>query len=223
MAEKVTFSGFWWNYCTERYNREYRRVLMELVEPNPEAAYLDLGCGDGKLATKVASHIGTKYIHGVDVNVPLVHAKGIKFRKRDLDKGLSWYDNVFNVVTASQIIEHVCDTDLLLKEIYRVLKPGGYADISTNNLAAAHWIILFLMGRQPPTACIGDEMYGTGKMHRRLFTMPGLVAAAKYFNFKIEQVVGTYYFPFPVPIARMMCKIDRRHATCVTIKARKPV
>ena len=199
---------------------------MELLELSPRAILLDLGCGDGELTTRVADRIGTIYAYGLDLSgkqLTKAQDKGIRTRVHDLDIKLPWDDNMFDVVTASQIIEHVADTDLLLKEIYRVLKPGGYTIISTNNLAAAHWIILFMLGKQPPTACVGDEMYGTGKMHRRLFTMPGLVTAIKYFGFEIEQVIGTYYFPLPVPIARMLCKIDSRHANCITVKARKSI
>ena len=225
MSKKIKFGGFWWDYCTKRYNSGYRRVLVEMLEPNPHAALLDLGCGNGELTMRVANHVRTPYVYGVDLSensLSQAQSKGIKTRICDLDRGLPWRNNTFEVVTASQIIEHVCDTDLLLKEIFRVLKPSGYAIISTNNLAAAHWIILFILGKQPPTACIGDEMYGEGKMHRRLFTMPGLVQAVKYFGFEVEKVVGTYYFPFPILVARALCKVDGRHATCITVKARKP-
>lgn len=223
--ERVVFTGFWWDYCTRRYNSEYRRVLFELLEPNPEATYLDLGCGDGTVAKRVAEHIGTDTVAGVELSKKLAsqaRRKGISIQRRDLDKGLPWADSTFDVVTANQIIEHVDNTDLLLKEIRRVLKPRGYAIISTNNLAALHWIVLLMLGKQPPTACISDEMYGDTRMHRRLFTMPGLVAAVRYFGFKAEKAVGTYYFPFPVPIARLLCKVDKRHASCITLKVRKP-
>jgi 2-polyprenyl-3-methyl-5-hydroxy-6-metoxy-1,4-benzoquinol methylase len=222
--------GFWWNYCTTRYNSEYRRVLFEMLEPNADATLLDLGCGNGEIASKVAVRIGTKYINGVDTIPQLVEsarAKGIKVYQGDINKPLPWHDEVFDVITASQIIEHLADTDTFLKEIHRMLKPNGYLVISTNNLASLHWIMMFIMGKQPPTACTSDYMPVAGfnpngaPMHRRLFTIDGLTKLLHYHNFKIEKVVGSYYFPFPVTVARAMCRIDKAHSTCMTMKVRK--
>jgi len=39
--------------------------------------------------------------------------------------GLSYQSNMFDIVITSETLEHVPDVDIALKEIYRVLKPGG--------------------------------------------------------------------------------------------------
>ena len=222
--------NFWWNYCTKRYNSEYRRVLLKLVEPNSDATYLDLGCGNGELAARVASTIGTPHVYGIDSSEKLIYEaqeKGMRAKRYNLNRRLLWHDSVFDVITASQIIEHLDDTDLFIKEIRRMLKPEGYAIISTNNLASLHWLLLFALGKQPPTACVSDWMPVAGyspngsPMHRRLFTADGLTKLLKFHGLQVEKVMGTYYFPLPVLLARGLCKIDKVHSTCITVKARK--
>ena len=56
----------------------------------------------------------------------VLEEKFLKFVEEDVDSGLPFEDGTFDVVTSYHLIEHVSDTDLLVKEIYRVLKPGGY-------------------------------------------------------------------------------------------------
>jgi SAM-dependent methyltransferase len=50
---------------------------------------------------------------------------------------------------ATEIIEHVFDTDGFLLEIKRILKPGGYLIISTPNLVSLRSRLGTLMGRLP--------------------------------------------------------------------------
>ena len=58
---------------------------------------------------------------------------------------------------ASQVIGHISNTDAFVKEIYRVLGNGGYAVISTPNLAAVHTILTLMLGWQPLSAHVSDE------------------------------------------------------------------
>ncbi|XES77646.1 MAG: class I SAM-dependent methyltransferase [Candidatus Bathyarchaeia archaeon] len=51
---------------------------------------------------------------------------------------LPFDDCFFDFVSATEVIEHLWNTDQFIKECYRVLKPRGYFLISTPNLAS--WI-----------------------------------------------------------------------------------
>jgi SAM-dependent methyltransferase len=171
--------------------------------------------------------------------VDKARARGIEAYQGDLNKELPYQDESFDVVHANQVIEHLHNTDILLKEVYRVLKAGGYLVISTPNLASFHNILHLLMGKQPFWASVSDEVNagtwhlvgpankaskrpGFGPGHRRLFTQGALEELLEYYGFKIEKSISTGFYPFPAPIARVMSLIDRRHAAIITVKARKP-
>jgi len=64
----------------------------------------------------------------------------------------------FDVVFANQVIGHLYETDLFLKEIYRMLKNGGYTIISTPNLAGFHNIFSLIFGKQPFPAHASNEV-----------------------------------------------------------------
>ncbi len=114
------------------WDKDYQ-TLESLLEYNPTAKLLDLACSEGKRTARWVGKVGTQDVTGVDIkdwNVPF------KFVKANLDEGLPFEDGTFDVVVAQDIIEHVCNTDLFVSEIYRVLKHGGYTVIGTPNLSS---------------------------------------------------------------------------------------
>jgi 2-polyprenyl-3-methyl-5-hydroxy-6-metoxy-1,4-benzoquinol methylase len=61
------------------------------------------------------------------------------------------------------MIEHLRDTDGFMIELQRVLKPGGIAVISTNNLASWHNIVALMLGAQPFPADVSSN-FAIGKL-----------------------------------------------------------
>lgn len=52
----------------------------------------------------------------------------------NINKHLPYQDSTFDIVTATEVIEHLEDVRAVLREIYRVLKPGGVCVLSTPNI-----------------------------------------------------------------------------------------
>lgn len=212
------------------------KKILDMVEKDPNAKILDLGCGSGGFTKMIANRIGTDNIYGVEISEPAIESakkNGIKIIRSDLNNPLPLKDKMFDFVCANQVIEHLYNTDTFVKEIYRVLKKDGYAIVSTPNLGSFHNIVLLILGKQPFTAHISNEII-LGSLnplngqrieqsltHLRIFTYEGLKELFNYHNFKIEKIVGAGFYPFPTRIAKILSRIDKRHAAYLTIKVRK--
>ncbi|MBI3556693.1 MAG: class I SAM-dependent methyltransferase [Deltaproteobacteria bacterium] len=92
---------------------------------------LDLGCGTGKFLGQLA-HGGYSGLTGCDGH-DFAGRAGFDFVKADLNGKLPFASNQFGVITAIEVIEHLENPRHLLREMFRVLKPGGLAIVTTPN------------------------------------------------------------------------------------------
>jgi SAM-dependent methyltransferase len=112
---------------------EFReRFLLAGVRRGDRA--LDLGCGDGHF-TQVLSRAGADVV-GLEIAQAAVRRARarypeLKFVLGELDAPLPMSDNAFDLVWASEVIEHVGDTARWLSEVRRVLAPSGRLLLST--------------------------------------------------------------------------------------------
>lgn len=99
---------------------------------------LDVGCADGEFLFKYLERPPARF-EGIEA-APELKAKaerrGIKVQAVDLNGLWPYEDNAFDVVHCSQVIEHLHNTRLFAQEILRVLKPGGTALITSENLTS---------------------------------------------------------------------------------------
>jgi SAM-dependent methyltransferase len=110
------------------------RFLRDHVRGGDRA--LDNGCGDGRF-TGLLAEAGAEPT-GVDVaDAALRRARaahpGIRFVRTPMEGPLPFDDGAFDLVWASEVIEHVPDTARWLSEIRRVLRPGGRLLLTTPN------------------------------------------------------------------------------------------
>ena len=102
---------------------------------------LEIGCGNGKWLNTMR-HLGWKVI-GIDTDPSAVKNclnKGIPTRLGKLESQ-NFPDNHFDVIGIINVIEHIYDPMQLLKECYRILKPGALLVLLTpNNKSWGHKI-----------------------------------------------------------------------------------
>lgn len=210
--------------------------IISLVDSDPKGRVLDLGCDDGNLTISLAKKMGTQDAWGVDLfpeRLKIAEKAGIKTVKANLEKKFPFPDSHFDVVTANQIIEHVTNIDHFIGEIYRVLKPGGYTIISTEN--ASSWCNIFasIMGWQifsltnfsskkwglgnPMALHGGEENIGSVWGHKTVLNYSGLAALLKLYDFEIKAALGSGYFPLPSELGRL----DKIHGHFMTFKAQR--
>jgi methionine biosynthesis protein MetW len=117
---------------------------------------LDVGCGSGYLAKLLKARVPGLVIHGVDIStVALERARNHSDQvwQVDLDKAdVSVPSEQYDTVTCIEVLEHLYDPDHALREVARVLAPGGHAVVTVPNLAYWRYRLDLLRGRVPPPA-----------------------------------------------------------------------
>lgn len=211
--------------------------VRELVAAAPAGCtFLDLGCDDGELTVDLAHAAGAAAVHGLELvpeRAQLARTRGVDARCGDLNAPLPYEDESFDVVCSHQVIEHLADTDMFVREIRRVLKPGGLAVTSTENLASWHNLAALLFGWQPfsltnvssvvrglgnPLAVHRGELDGRDSwQHLRVFAYAGLRELFERHGFTTETIRGAGYYPLPAVAGRW----DARHAAFLTVAARR--
>jgi SAM-dependent methyltransferase len=111
-----------------------RRLAFLRGEVRPGDRALDVGCGAGEFTAALAQ-AGARAT-GVEVaEAALARARerhpGLDFRAVGFDAPLPFEDGSFELVWASEVIEHVSDTARWLSEVRRVLAPGGRLLVTT--------------------------------------------------------------------------------------------
>jgi SAM-dependent methyltransferase len=134
-----------------------RAFLRAAVRPGDRA--LDLGCGDGTFTAEL-QHAGAKPV-GVEVaDAALRRASrghpGLEFRLAPIDGALPFEVGTFDLVWASEVIEHVSDTARWLSEVRRVLAPAGRLLLTTPSHGRLRLAVGGIERFSPP---LGDHLH----------------------------------------------------------------
>lgn len=134
-------------------------LIAELVPPGSRV--LDLGCGDGELLDYLQRQRGcTGYgIEIDDTNVLECARRGVDVIQLNLEDGLAIFgDRSFDVVLQLETLQHLRNTEKMLRETARV---GRIGIVSFPNFA--HWPnrVRVATGRMPVTKALPYEWYDT--------------------------------------------------------------
>jgi SAM-dependent methyltransferase len=118
------------------------------LSPN---SLLDVGCGDGGMLFRYLKKIPGEFygVEGAPLRKAQAEGRGLKVFSYDVNGRWPFEDNKFDVVFSSQVIEHLHNTRLFVEEIYRVLKPGGTAIVTSENLCSLLNCIALCLGYTP--------------------------------------------------------------------------
>jgi 2-polyprenyl-3-methyl-5-hydroxy-6-metoxy-1,4-benzoquinol methylase len=159
---------------------ELDAASMHLRAPQSDARVLDVGCGSGVLLARMQA-LGWQ-VEGLEVDpdgVKAARALGVPVRLGTLEEQ-KFPDNHFDAVHSAHVIEHVFDPLSLLRECYRILKPGGTLVVLTPNIAS-----------------LGHKIFGSAWLnldpprHLVLFSAKTLGQATKQAGFDIQRLDTT--------------------------------
>jgi SAM-dependent methyltransferase len=120
-------------------NPIHQRLLKAYMAAIPLVGgdLLEVGCGEGRGVEVLMNQVNS--YHGIDKIIQVIEKLKARFPQASFEQAvippfLNVASEIYDTVVSFQVIEHIQDDRLFLQEIYRVLKPGGKAIISTPNI-----------------------------------------------------------------------------------------
>lgn len=161
-------------------NKRLEEITASFSQYRQNNRLLDVGCGGGTLLN--AARTNGWNARGVDVSESVAeHVRGLGFNvfRGELHEA-GFPDSEFDVVTAAELVEHLFDPQTVLKEIQRILRPGGVLWTTTPHWRGLSARLLGLKWRvvSPPE-------------HLQLFSMTGLRTLLSNAGFKNVQLTTT--------------------------------
>lgn len=168
----------------------YANVVARVAQGGPGQTILDTACGNGWLASLYQPGHQVVGLDIADANLRRIEGFGIRALKHNLDEPLPFDDASFDTVVCSEILEHLFRPDLLLREIFRVLKPGGRVILTVPNLHGLRNRIDLLLAKRTPFiefriyADPTDQISHVGVQHIRHFTFRGMASVLRSVGFE---------------------------------------
>ncbi len=212
MAKTIDYYAYWNKKRDKKVrllDRELKTLYFISKVLKKESKVLDLGCGNGDFLLEIKKRQHGAFLKGLDYSMSEVkeaRSRGLEVNFGDFGEGIEMDKSSFDIINASEIIEHLYNPDLMLSESNRVLKKGGYLILSTPNLCAWFNRILLPIGVQPlflePST--KSKLVGAGFLkkfkkesqpvgHVRIFTLQALKDMLEMNGFKIMKVKGAIY------------------------------
>lgn len=172
-----------------------RQIIASLLAPicgqmKPDRPrILDVGCGTGA-NLEMLKQFGEAA--GVDVSpdaLAFCRQRGLENVRLGAAEHLPYEDGSFDLVTALDVVEHLDDDVAGLREMRRVLRPGGHAFLFVP-------AFMFLWGVQ-------DDI----SHHRRRYTLAALQQAVRAAGFAVERATyANITFFAPVLLGRLLMR-----------------
>jgi len=124
-----------------------RGTVLEALSLRTGERVLELGCGGGHLAREAAQFVGTTgQVCAVDISPDQIAAAQarcadlawVECQTADI-AALPYADGAFDAVIAVQSLEYLPDLDAGLRQIHRVLRPGGRLIVVATDWSSAVW------------------------------------------------------------------------------------
>ena len=179
----------WWYIGRRRIIASFvEQICREVQDRRPRI--LDVGCGTGANLVML-SRFGDA--EGVDIShdaLAFCRERGLENVRHGAAEELPYEDGTFDLVTALDVVEHLDDDLAGLRELRRVLRPGGRVLLFVPTF-------MFLWGVQ-------DEVSN----HRRRYRLPALRRVAEQAGFEVERTTyANLTFFAPILLVRKFMRL----------------
>lgn len=200
----------WYQTKTGRYMDRTEKWLVFSMMKRRSGKALDLGCGTGNYILELLRRrfdvIGLDASDGM---LEVARSKGLNCIKGDA-YSLPFPDESFDLVLSVTMFEFIHEPERVLKEIYRVLTPGGEVVMGTMNGRSA-WFI---------SKRLKSLFIETAHRYARFYTPKELEELLERVGFKEIESAGVIFFPSFWPFHGIAEKLDRKcHRKCKGLAA----
>ena len=177
---------------TERFSTPLAREMLALARLRPNDRVLDVGTGTGLVALQAAAAAPEGHATGIDHSAGMLREAGAKAQERGLGQRtefrrmdaetLDFADASFDVVVSLFVLLHLPDPAAAVREIRRVLRPGGRIVIGVGSsppLASAEGLQRVVGHLAERVAMARGRLLMAPEFLRDLMTRHGVAPAAR--------------------------------------------
>lgn len=210
------------NLLTDPNENYGARVIDRFVRKlKPLTTAVDLGAGNARdlnivrryhpQAKLIAVESGIEYARQLEGKVDQVHVANIERDRLPLP------DESVDLFIANQVLEHTKEIFWIFHEASRCLKVGGHFLIGVPNVCSLHNRILVAVGKQPSSN-------RTFSAHVRPFSKGDVIDFLDICfpnGYSLSAFGGAQFYPFPLPIARLLADTFPSLAVSIFFNIRK--
>src|SRR5215468_9719392 len=181
------------------------RTIFEWIEPTDDKDILDCACGRGFYLNMIRT-VSNCTLVGLELDEEVVvkayhnvgHLPKVYLTQANIYHQ-PYLDNYFDGVILSEILEHIEDDIRGLREVYRLLKPGGVVAITVPNANYPFWWdpINKTLETLFETHIAKGPLAGLWANHVRLYTAEQLRQAVLDAGFIVEEERAFTHYSFP--------------------------
>ena len=175
------------NRIVSKYNKQYKKINLDKLE------CLDIGCGGGLLSERLA-RLGAS-VTGIDITensieIAKIHAfnSGLNINYINTDVSLLIKNNSskkFDLVIASEVVEHLDNRNLFFEEVSKLLKNKGILILTTINKTTLSLLLAKFMAENVL------KLLPKGIHDFEKFVSPKtLIGEAKPYKIYLDEIVG---------------------------------
>ena len=144
--------------------RNWMRAELEGLSHSSEV--LEVGCGDASFTKNLAEF--SPRVTAIDISMDQIELNArahpeIDFLQHDVAERFPFDDEAFDVIWCSEVLEHLFDPGFALREMHRVMAPGGKLLVTVPYHGVFKDVLIAL--------CRWDEHFAPGNPHIRFFTV----------------------------------------------------
>jgi SAM-dependent methyltransferase len=168
-----------------------RNWILYLLLPDRKASILDIGPNVYLFKTLLEREKFSAYSYTAMDVVRRYDDPAVNQVVHDANKGpYPFPDASFDLIIASDVIEHVKETDVFLREVARLLKPDGEFFCTTPNYASLFSIVKVLQGKMFHNPLGKDVERYCFQEHVRYFTLRDLVPYLRHLGLFANTVIA---------------------------------